>query len=332
MYLVPHGPPVYGQTQKYHLSRTPACLHGLRVVTGTVYSYGSGTKRTGERQHRGIPPQRLPGPLNATPAQRLAAAEGRVCTAGELSAELLRVTGSDDVYRWSSGNVDAALAQAPARVDLIDAPSAAMPVGVPPPSSTPRPLRWFSLVDYSRVAASDWHTPSPRWDGILQSPFVIQLPSTWHRFCRVWLAMQSVPAWSGQAFRAARVLRDVSVVDPGIDPVAAGASPPPLLLDFLAATVSLRQVCSALHSHGCAWISGIPSPTGQSLLRSLLPDTTFHVVRSESTTAFVAAHVTSSPSVWRRELSSLLAASPVVASPSVLPLRSTLVYRTRSLN
>ncbi|CAE6921306.1 unnamed protein product [Symbiodinium sp. KB8] len=195
------------------------------------------------------------------------------------------------------------VSQAPARVDLIDAPSAAMPVGVPPPSSTPRPLRWFSLVDYSRVAASDWHTPSPRWDGILQSPFVIQLPSTWHRFCRVWLAMQSVPAWSGQAFRAARVLRDVSVVDPGIDPVAAGASPPPLLLDFLAATVSLRQVCSALHSHGCAWISGIPSPTGQSLLRSLLPDTTFHVVRSESTTAFVAAHVTSSPSVWRRELS-----------------------------
>ena len=48
--------------------------------------------------------------------------------------------------------------------------------------------------------------------------------------------------------------------------------------------------------------------------------------------SLVRAHVTSSPSVWRRELSSMLSDSPGNASPQVLPVRSTLVYRTRSLN
>ena len=73
---------------KYHLRTTPACLHGLRVSVGEVYAYGTGTKRTGQRQHRGLPALRLPGPINATPAQRKAAAEGRPCTPEELVEEL----------------------------------------------------------------------------------------------------------------------------------------------------------------------------------------------------------------------------------------------------
>ncbi|CAE7243796.1 pol [Symbiodinium sp. KB8] len=154
--------------------------------------------------------------------------------------------------------------------------------------------------------------------GALQYPFVVQLPSSWHRFWRIWQAMHSVPAWSAPAFRAARVLRGLTVTDPTTAPGAPQAAPPSPLLDFLAATVSFRQVCSALHLRGCAWISGIPSSSGQSLLRSLLPSATFHVVRSGSMSVFVAAHVTSSQSVWRRELSSLLGASPGDASPHVL--------------
>ena len=51
-------------------------MHGLRVTVGEVYTCGSGTKRVGRRGHRGLPPLRLAGPLNATPAQRLASIEG----------------------------------------------------------------------------------------------------------------------------------------------------------------------------------------------------------------------------------------------------------------
>ena len=54
---------------KYHLRTTRHCLHGLRVTVGLAYEYGSGTKRGGRRGHVGLPSSRLPGPLNATPAQ-----------------------------------------------------------------------------------------------------------------------------------------------------------------------------------------------------------------------------------------------------------------------
>ena len=41
---------------KYHLRRSPSCVHGLRVTVGRSYIYGSGSKRRGVQQHRGLPP------------------------------------------------------------------------------------------------------------------------------------------------------------------------------------------------------------------------------------------------------------------------------------
>ena len=69
---------------KYHLRHASQCLHGLRIVVGSAYIYGSGTKRKGRRGHVGLPPVRVAGPINATPAQRRAALEGRICTEHEL--------------------------------------------------------------------------------------------------------------------------------------------------------------------------------------------------------------------------------------------------------
>ena len=87
---------------KYHLGRSLSCMHGLRVVVGPAYVYGSDTKRKGARGHRGLPPIRLAGPVNATPAQRLAAAEGRPYSEDELRRERLCALGVEDVYAWPS--------------------------------------------------------------------------------------------------------------------------------------------------------------------------------------------------------------------------------------
>ena len=85
---------------KYHLRTTPHCLHGLRVTVGEAYVYGSGTKRTGRRGHVGLPPVRMIGPQNATPAQRKASLEGRECTAQELRDELYAAAAVYDVHAW----------------------------------------------------------------------------------------------------------------------------------------------------------------------------------------------------------------------------------------
>ena len=85
---------------KYHLRTTPSCLHGLRVTVGEAYVYGSGTKRSGRRGHVGLPPTRMIGPLNATPAQRVAALQNRACTQQELTQELFAAAAVHDVYQW----------------------------------------------------------------------------------------------------------------------------------------------------------------------------------------------------------------------------------------
>ena len=141
--------------------------------------------------------------------------------------------------------------------------------------------------------------------------------------------MQNYTAWSPQAFQASKVLRDVSEAPSSDRQVV--SCPPARLLDSLAATIAFRQVCWALQSRGCVWIAGVPSYLGRSLLRALLPDAIFHVVDTETSKLFVVAHATSSPSVWRRELSSVFAGVLSAVSPRVLPLRTSLFYRTRSL-
>ena len=255
---------------KYHLRRCASCMHGLRVVVGQVYSYGTGTKRTGARQHRGLPPTRLPGPLNATAAQRRAALEGRQCTPQELQHELVQVTGATDVYSWppllpEPDGERVPESNRPASPSIL--PAEVLPAS-PALVSVPENARWYSLVDRSTVGARDWHTPSPCWERLLAQPFVLQWPATWHRYWRIWQAMHTLSPWSPSAFRAAHVLRSVASAHGASGDSLSG--PPSGLLDFLAATIAVRQSCGALSSRGCIWISGVPSPAGRTLLRSLL--------------------------------------------------------------
>ena len=312
---------------KYHLGRSPSCMHGLRVVVGMVYVYGTGTKRSGTRLHRGLPPLRLIGPLNASPAQRLAAAQGRECTQDELQHELRLATGSNDVYLWPDSPHTAALGPDGLSVPSTQAPSAdAMPC----PASCPafEPGRWFSLVDQSDVAHQDWRTPSSLWSGLLSGDFVCQFPGSWHRYWKLWHAMHFQDAWSFQAFRDAALLRRISIVTPGCSPEA--CQPPSGLLDFLAATVVFRTVCQALLSRGTAWLVGAPSRLGLVLLRSLLPDAAFHTLSVGSSRLFVVDHSCSPSPVWRSGLSALFSSSSSVHAPKVLALRSSFVYHTRS--
>ena len=315
---------------KYHLSRNASCMHGLRVVVGQVYSYGTGTKRTGARLHRGLPPIRISGPINATAAQRLAAIEGRQCTPVELQQELLRVTGATDVYSWPPlSSITASNDHASPAAAVLHPESSLIPSPCEPASLVAHSVgRWYSLVDQSIVTASDWHTPSPLWERLLAQPFVVQWPPSWHRYWRIWHAMHTLRPWSPGAFRAARVLREANSAFGDVGMSFPG--PPSGLLDFLAATVAFRQICDALTSRGCAWICGVPSSTGRSLLRLLLPAASFHVVPFDSSAAFVVSHVTSPPPVWHSGLSSLSNGCHVVSSPRVVPLRSSLIYRTRS--
>ena len=316
---------------KYHLSRCRECVHGLRVVTGQVYEYGTGTKRTGARQHRGLPPLRLPGPVNATAAQRRAAAEGRPCTDEELSDELFQAVGTRDAFSWPDSLVGphSYLAAAPPPRCVQSNSEAAGPAeSVLSDTRHPaRGCRWFSLVDLSTVASQDWHTPSPLWSGLLAGAFVCQFPSSWHRYWKLWHAMQIAHPWSSTAFGASALLRRLSV--PVTGPQQDERQPPFGLLDFLAATVAFRTVCAALQSGGAAWILGTPSTVGISLLRAVLPSAVLSPFRVGGAQVFVIEHASSSL-VLRQELGRLFSSSPV-ASPRVLSLRTSFVYHTRSL-
>ena len=316
---------------KYHLRVSPACVHGLRVTVGETYIYGSGTKRSGQRTHRGLPSFRLPGPINATPAQRRASLENRVCSEADLAAELHAATGSADVFQWPAV---ARLDGDPAPAAL---PSANSPVLAPvltlagdPSSKSPSssaPGRWFTLIDPSQVSVSDACTPSAYWPGLLSGSFVCQLPASWHHYWRLWQAMHSRGPWDPQSFSAAAVLRRAATTVP--DPTSKG--PAVSLLDFLSATVSLRTICDALLDRGLLWICGVPSRVGLVLLRSLLPQAHFHVLSLSSFRVFVIGHQAHPPSSWRSALCDLLSHHPGVSSPRVLSVRSSLVYRTRSL-
>ena len=205
---------------KYHLRTTPACLHGLRVSVGEVYAYGTGTKRTGQRQHRGLPALRLPGPINATPAQRKAAAEGRPCTPEELVEELRSRLGVSSANEWPTGPAREADVQAPGVLTPLSQGGERLNDGavspaltgeaVRPPHSSPAPLRWYRLVTASQADSADEQGHfclSPLWAQLVGTPGIWCLPVEWHRLWPLWHAMQADAPWDASHKRAFGILR-----------------------------------------------------------------------------------------------------------------------------
>ena len=264
---------------KYHLSRSPLCLHGLRVQVGHSYTYGSGTKRSGARGHRGLAPLRLPGPVNATPAQRHAASEGRLATTQELRQELLQATGVTDVYQWPE-----VAFTSPAHDNPSPLPAGSQPPPRPfvHPDLASSPLTYHFRRFSDAFAEGTADLPSPLWKGLARVPTCFGLPKAWHRWWPLWLAADSLPnPWSSQARRAQAPLRA------GIGRTADQHCK--FLLSLTAITVTFRQVCLLIQGSNALWMPGVPSSAGQALLRRMLPQASFHVVQTPIGRIFVVA-------------------------------------------
>ena len=276
---------------KYHLRTTPSCLRGLRVQVGEVYAYGTGTKRTGRRRHTGLPAIRLPGPRNATPAQRQAALEGRQCTQDELDAELLRVTGAAHVHDWPQLSP-----QAPAHMPPASPVASRPRVSDPAPSGEAIPLeciRWFTVVPTSQAAQADTDGVtclSPLWSYLTRVPAIWRLPQAWHQYWSLWSALEANAPWDLQHKRDFAPLRRALTSSPRPD------GPSWEVLDLVSATVTFRQVCTCVKAGGALWLQGRPSNTGLRLLRSLLPEADMFTESTTSGTVFVAAN-TALPSI-----------------------------------
>ena len=306
---------------KYHLRRSPSCVHGLRVTVGRSYTYGSGTKRRGVQHHRGLPPLQLPGPRNATPAQRLASLEGRTVTPEELLIELRTATGVEDVYSWPD---------APQPYDHVDEsrPDEQAPP-YPPTSLSALPttpaepaLQFWQFADACEPGTS--FLPSPLWSGLARQTVCWGLPRSWHRWWRLWLAADIAANPWGFSQRAA-----LAPLRPRAQQSSAQHS---LFLRQLGAnTVAFRQVCLQVLNRGLLWIPGVPSSAGHQLLRRVLPQAHFRIVQSRFGPLFLAAH---SPIVATTALPVLLSAGSSGSFPwcTVRALQPSIVYRTRSLN
>ena len=310
---------------KYHLQRSPRCLHGLRVVVGTSYTYGSGSKRVGAGGHRGLPPQRLPGPINATPAERHAASQDRAATDAELAAELLAYTGSNDVFSWpdaSTGNTQPTLPTLPPNsmptVGVVEDPSDEKTAVRAGDAVTPQIPRWRMFLDAAHPDAQA--QLSPFWPGLAGIPTCWGLPSSWHGLWSLWAAAElSDDPWDLSVRRAQRPLR------------AGGAGhggPSAALACLLANTVTFRLICQSVTRMGMLWIAGVPSTRGINLLRRLLPLASFSVIPSGIGSIFIAAHASCDQTSLVPQLQAALLVQS--GSPPWQLLQPSFVYRTRS--
>ena len=284
---------------KYHLRTSRACIRGLRVVVGESYEYGSGTKRSGSRPHRGLPPQRRQGPLNATPLQRASALVGRIPSEDELHAEFQHIVGADDEYSWpplqSADATSSQVLPAPGPgahiIAAVHVPGDHTSLG----SQQPVWRRFAAACPQSR------QFPSPHWHGLAAELLCLGLPQQWHRFWSLWHSAEfSAASWSWHNRRAQRLLRVCQ------DALARSASPLPTLPsldDLLAATITFLRACQLVLRQGLIWIPGVPSTVGLQLFRRLLPTARFHFVSSGAGRLFVASHPQLDVRLWHSRLS-----------------------------
>ncbi|CAE7248224.1 unnamed protein product [Symbiodinium sp. CCMP2592] len=323
---------------KHHLQTQRSCLHGLRVTVGPVYQYGSGTKRSGRASHRGVPPQRICGPCNATPVQRRAADLGVPADDAALQAEWDAVQRSPALSDLVPGNL-----HRPSTLPPIDDDSGARQAchisaargSSPTPSVSQHsrsstadvaspvqhPLQWFSIVE-GAAGCDDWALPSPWWPGLLGLGGVFQLPSSWHRLWPMWSALEFFEPWENRAIRRFGALRSASSCGLGAAATLADATAGRWsLLELAAATVSFRMICKTVLRRGALWLWGRPSNQGLALLRRLLPAAFFLDFLSPRGRVFLVASSASLASLVRAVI-----ARPACSAPVSLPLRAFWAY------
>ena len=180
-------------------------------MVGPVYTYGSGTKRSGKKGHLRAPVYRLAGPINATPAQRRASLDGRACSQDELDEELQRL---------APGPGFATSARSTAVIPR-PCPSASTPHSEQPreptvpsqhalpdglsPNLDARIWSWGAFAEYA--CSEDVLVPSLRW-GAAQPARVWAVPVEWHRCLRVFNQLSLNEPWSSATWRATAFLRN----------------------------------------------------------------------------------------------------------------------------
>ncbi|CAE7446089.1 unnamed protein product [Symbiodinium sp. CCMP2592] len=276
---------------KYHLKTSPACLHGLRVVVGPAYIYGTGTKRKGPRCHRGLPATRLPGPINATPAQRAAAEQARECTEDELRLERLLHLGVTEVDDWPDNALDhfdqGASGSLPAPGTDVRPNDAHAPLACAA-SLHATSLRCCFVIEAEQLApilpSVVGRVVSPRWPEMVRQPALWRLPTVWHRLWKLWTSVHSFHPWDFEArsgFKSLRVALDATEGPTDGPPIALRA--------LLSATVMFRLICKHVQMGAAVWICGRPSSLGTRLWRDLLPDAVFTSVSLSEGQVFLAA-------------------------------------------
>ena len=301
----------------------------------------TGTKRTGQRQHRGLPALRLPGPLNATPAQRKAAAEGRPCTDDELAEELRSRLGVSSIHEWPArtsqvrhdGNQGPCVPPLPSRGgESLDA-AAVIFASEGEAASTPRlgpaQLRWYRLVTASQADNADEQGHlclSPLWSQLVGTLCMWCLPVEWHRMWPLWHAMQADAPWDVSYKRAFGILRGAFADKP------LQHGPPQSVVNIISATIAFRKVCECVQCSGAFWIPGRPSTVGRALIQALLPHAVTYAETIGGNLLWVVAHPSCSRDSWFPALSALCGVEARADRPAVLPLRASTVYRTKSLD
>ena len=246
---------------RYHLLHSPACEHGLRCVVGPVYTYGTGSKRRGRRGHLRAPVGRVPGPVNATPAQRLAALEGRTCTEAELAEELERLAPGPPFSSSARSppvmpRPDRALPSQPSPVPVDSPGHACLTPSQAPCSVHPADgALWGSFADFARH--DDWVVPSILWQ-CSQPRRIWRIPTEWHACLDLCVEIAKNIPWSSGLWRKTSSLRREASSGSTSSQVSTFAQASAVRRLFLQRIVTFRLLLDQLASGAALWFSGPP--------------------------------------------------------------------------
>ena len=183
---------------------------------------------------------------------------------------------------------------------------------------------WFPLPHAENADSDGVTCLSPLWAGLVHAHGIWKLPRSWHQYWPLWRALEAGAAWDVQHRRAFSVLRKALVSPPRQD------GPSRDLTDLVAATVTFRRVCECVSYGGAFWMQGRPSAAGQQLIRAVLPDANLYSEHTPSGLVYVVAHPSCLKNSWHHVITSLCDVAARPDTPAVLPLRASLVYRTKS--
>ena len=268
---------------RYHLLHSPICEHGLRCVVGPAYEYGTGSRRRGRTGHLRAPVQCVCGPLNASPAQRQAALEGRICTEAELAEELERLAPGPP---FSSAARSLPVVPRPDRSDhqdhSTDLPTfsllsqsavtshtqltpgnVACPRHLAPPRDDTYAL-WGSFADFAQP--DDWAVPSVFWQ-YPQPRRIWHVPPEWTTSLDLCVEIAKNAPWSPGMWRLTSPLRREAAAGSDGPRAFTFAEASSLRRLFFQRIVTFRLLLDQVASGAALWFPNPPRHSWLDLIR-----------------------------------------------------------------